>query len=488
MSSSPPTPAEAPRPSWAGRFRRWVRRHPKKLLALCVVLAIPLGFHAFAVLRSGMKPPSVELEELALDESPGIRFANRGDAHRLGADSDYARHIGKLEEVRLIGSPSQIGQAHARLLKAEMDRTETVVWSLFRQHVTSRLARALLLDMARLRYADLDTELSTDRRSEIAAQALSYQPDPFDSELPTYQRFVFLNALYDISLSFEQSPLIGCTTFTGKSESGGGMLARAFDFEVHPIFDQEKIVFLVREDGKLPFASVAWAGLVGVVSGMNVEGLSVVVHGARAGEPGVVGEPVVHALRRVLSDARTTARAVELLSERPPLVSHLVILNDAGGDARVVERVPGQPNVVRRLDGAACVTNHLEGPSSRDPKNRRVRELTSTLPRRKRGDELTRAQHEAPLTAQVAADWLRDRRLAGGTKLERGDRRAIDAGIATHAIIADSSARRLWVSEGPNLDGAFVAFDLAQLLADGYVPSPDEAPRERIAGRAPAAP
>lgn len=430
-----------------------------------------------------MRPPQVELQLLPLGESAGIRYASWGERATLDGSSDYARHVGKLEEVRLVGTGSQIGQAHATLLKAEMDRTEEVVWGLFRQHVSSRLARALLLDMARLRYADLDSELGSDRRQEIAAQAAAYQPDPFDSELPTYQRFVFLNALYDISLSFEQSPLIGCTTFTGKTASGAGMLARAFDFEVHPIFDKEKIVFLVREDGKLPFASVAWAGLVGVVSGMNSEGVSVVVHGARAGEPGVVGEPVVHALRRVLSEAHSTKEAVALLAEREPLVSHLVILNDARGDARVVERVPGQPNIDRGLEGAACVTNHLEGPSSKDPKNRRVREITSTLPRRKRGDELTTQQGTTPLTPEIAADWLRDRKLAGGQSLERGDRRAIDAGIATHAIIADSGAHRLWVSEGPNLDGDFVAFDLEQLLASDYVPDAGEAPRSRIPGR-----
>ena len=35
----------------------------------------------------------------------------------------------------------------------------------------------------------------------------------------TFQRFVYLNALYDISLSFEGSPLIGCTTFTFDHEA-----------------------------------------------------------------------------------------------------------------------------------------------------------------------------------------------------------------------------------------------------------------------------
>ena len=46
------------------------------------------------------------------------------------------------------------------------------------------------------------------------------------------------NALYDIALSFEESPLIGCTTFAfgpERSPSGGAVLARAFDFEVDDI-------------------------------------------------------------------------------------------------------------------------------------------------------------------------------------------------------------------------------------------------------------
>ncbi|MBM4362947.1 MAG: hypothetical protein FJ104_09725, partial [Deltaproteobacteria bacterium] len=48
-----------------------------------------------------------------------------------------------------------------------------------------------------------------------------------------------------------------------------------------------------------------------------------------------------------------------------------------------------------------------------------------------------------------------------------GDRRAIDAGIATHAIVAEPVARRLWVSAGPHLDGPMVALDLPALFARG---------------------
>ena len=293
---------------------------------------------------------------------------------------------------------------------------------------------------------------------------------------PTYQRFVYLNALYDMALSFEHSPLIGCTTFTfggDALEGGGGILARAFDFEVDEVFDRHKAVFLVREDGQIPFASVAWPGLVGVVSGMNQEGVAVVVHGARGGQPQAEGEPVVHALRRVLSTAHDTSEAIRALAEQPAMVSHIVIVNDAAGRAAVVERVPNQPNFVRFLPAKATSTNHFEGPGAQDPKNLTVRRNTSTLARRSRGDELMSRLPEHLSSADAVADsvaLLRDRKGLGDTVLALGDRSAINALIATHGVVMDTKRRVLWVGESPHLLGRFVAFDLKVLLAPDYDP------------------
>jgi hypothetical protein len=253
------------------------------------------------------------------------------------------------------------------------------------------------------------------------------------------------------------------------------LLARAFDMEAGAIFDREKAVFLVSVNGAIPFASVAWPGLVGVVSGMNDEGVAVVVHGARAGEPRAHGEPVVHALRRVLENARTTSDAVRLLAEREPIVSHLVIVADARGDARVVERIPGQVSVARKLAERAAVTNHFEGPARSDPKNLTVLATTSSGPRRERADELV-GRVAGLADAAHALAILRDRSGAGDRPLEPGDRRAIDAGIATHGVIFDTKKRTLWVSEGPHLGGRFFEHDLGKMLAADYEPSTHELP------------
>ncbi|HEV8245670.1 MAG TPA: C45 family peptidase [Polyangiaceae bacterium] len=443
------------------------RRHRRKLMFIAIVLLLPLLAHVAVIVSARPTSPRVELPSYHLEHpTEGLT--------RFGPSWLLVR--GALLEVGLSGSPESIGYSHSRLLYPYMVENEGILLGYFGKQVPSRVLQQLLLDLAQLRYREVDAGMSSPRLREIAAGAYGFQPDPYSGFFPTYQRFVYLNALYDIALSFETSPLIGCTSFAfsgARTEDGGALLARAFDFEVNDIFDRRKAVFLIREEGKIPFASVAWPGLVGVVSGMNAEGLAVVVHGGRAGEPRTRGEPVVHALRRVLSEARTVSEAIAKLGEQPPLVSHLVVLADASGNTAVVERVPGAEPFVRKLPSAAVVTNHLEGPFALDPKNQRVRERTSTLPRRHRGDEMLSAL-SGPIDAERAVALLRDRAAEGGGPLPLGDRRAIDALIATHGVVMETKSRVLWVSESPHLLGRFVAFDLKRML------SPDYRPEERL--------
>jgi glycosyltransferase involved in cell wall biosynthesis len=449
------------------------RRGKRRVLAAALAVlaaACLVGVLAHFGIGIAARParPEVRAAALPIVTAPGFR----------GAGRSYVLERGALTEVGLWGDPVAIGSAHSRLLREAMLQNEGVLLQRFDRAVPNAFARLLLVDLAELRFRSVDRGMSDDRRREIAAGALAFEPDPYTSVLPTYQRFLYLNALYDIALSFERSPLVGCTTlaFHGAAEpNGGALLARAFDMEVDPVFDQHKAVFLVHEDGKIPFASVAWPGLVGVVSGMNREGLAVVVHGARAGDTSGEGEPVVHALRRALSEGRSVADAVRLLDERPALVSHIVVAADATGRVVAIERVPGFPASVRELADRDAVTNHLEGRFRDDPKNQRIRRDTTTLARKARSDELVR-RAPSPVMPAAALAMLRDRRGAGDVELPLGDRRAIDALIATHGVIFDTHTKTLWVSEAPHLLGRFVAFDLTRMLADDYQPTSTRLP------------
>ena len=160
------------------------------------------------------------------------------------------------------------------------------------------------------------------------------------------------------------------------------------------------------------------------------------------------------------------------------MVSHIVFVADGAGRFAVVERAPGVDAFVRdaKSHGTLAVTNHFEGPLASDPKNLRVRATTSTLARRARIDELLAGIAPHSVTPASALAMLRDHGCAGGEACALGDRRSIDAFIATHGIVADATDRVLWVSAGPHLAGKFVKVDLRASFAPGSKPVTGDAP------------
>src|SRR5262249_37294755 len=151
------------------------------------------------------------------------------------------------------------------------------------------------------------------------------------------------------------------------------------------------------------------------------------VNGARAGEPRAEGVPLPLVLREMLERGRTLDEAIEIARTMPVMVSHLVFLADASGQTAVLERSPDRLAVRR---GAHFLTNHFFDPTlADDARNREIERTSSTLARYQRLEEL------APgISSRAALEAvLRDYRLKGGVPLAPGDRRAIDADIATHS-------------------------------------------------------
>ncbi len=430
-----------------------MKRHRRKLYVLAAIVLLPVLAHLLIGVLTNVAPPAVAASRLPLEEKDGVRRAGKGWAAVRG-----------VRLVHLEGTPEEIGAQHTSLLHDRMVTNEAVLWDAFSEIVPFAPARVLMFDIGRVQYRDVAKNFPEARLRELAAEARAFDPDPYASKVPTFQRLSMLHALYDISLGFEHSPLLGCTSFAldaAKTEDGHVLFARAFDFEAAEVFDRDKAVFLVHEEGKIPFASVAWPGLVGVVTGMNAEGVAMSAHGGRAREPRTAGIPMAFSLREALGAAHDADEAAKILSAQEVMVSNIVFLADAKGRSFVVERAPGAPAFVRP---APVVTNHFEGPLASDPKNQRVRETTSTLARRARMDELLAALPDGSGSVPRAVAMLRDHACAGGEKCLLGDRRAIDAFIATHGVVADLTTRTLWVSEGPQLSGRFVKVDPSLLV------------------------
>jgi hypothetical protein len=441
--------------------KAWARR--------LAVVAAALGIAWIAYdLATRMEPPPAPAGAMP-------RVERGGGVTRAGRQ--YLTRRGRIWELGLAGGAWEMGLAHGLLARSIMLRGDAHMIRTLRQALPNTLLRRAVVGAVRLRHRGADEALPAARRLEIAGEARGLGRDPYAWFLPAYERMVRYHSAYDVALSFEGSPIVGCSAFAAAGPAtadGHTIVGRNFDAELGEPFDREKTVTLFRPEGRIAFASVAWAGLSGVVTGMNVEGLWVSVNGARAGEPSYDGTPLVVILRDVLENARTVDEAIRVARRHRPMVSHLVLVAD--GDERdiaVIERSPERMEVRRGRDLLA-VTNHYETGLRRDAKDAAVRRTTSTLARRARLEELLGAAR-GQLDVPGAVGILRDRRAVGGGPLPRGDRRALDAGIATHSVVADATARVLWVAEAPHTEGRYVRFDLRALLAPDW-PGPRTAP------------
>lgn len=421
------------------------KRRRRLLVALAAVVVLPIAAHLAIGPLTHIEPPTKDTPRYTVSEEPnGVRRAPHGWTAVRG-----------VRLVHLSGSPEEIGATHTALLYDRMAEDERVLWDGFAQLVPFGPARTVMFDVGRVQHRHLLESFPDARRRELGAQANAFQPDPYADKLPTFQRMVTLHALYDIALGFEHSPLLACTAFgitPEQSANGHALFARVFDFEAADVFDEDKAVFVVREKDKIPFASVAWPGFVGVVTGMNAEGVAIAVHGGRARETRTTGKPIAFSMRDVLQNAHSTEEAIALLAKDEVMVSHIVFVGDAKGRFASVERAPGVLAFVRRGNS---VTNHFEGPLSTDAKNEEIRKNTTTIERRDRIDQLLRAIEPRSATVESTLALVRDHQCSTGA-CPVGDRRAIDAFIATHGVVADLEARALWVSEGPHLSGKFV--------------------------------
>jgi isopenicillin-N N-acyltransferase-like protein len=422
---------------------------------------------------TGIEPPHLV---------PPVREAVRYDGTTTRVGPAYLERRGKLLVMQVEGSPEQLGYRHARLATPLMVEGDRRMVDLFRTFVPSAIFRWALTSVVRLRYRNLEAGFPSIRRVEIFGQALGYE-NPSGNFLSTYDRLVYLHGLYDIALAFEGSPLLGCTAFaaSGRATADGAtpghtIVGRNFDLDLDPWFDEDKVVQIVKPQDGLPFASVAWPGMTGVVTGINLAGIWISVNGGRAAETRSGGVPVVFTTRAVLEQARSLDEAFRIISHHEPMVSHILLLADGKtGESMIVERAPGRPLGVVRGRSAIVLANHFRtAPLRDDPKDARLRDTTSSEARQARMEELV-ARDFGRIDPRVAIEILRDRSAVGDVPLPLGNRNAVDPLIATHSVVADLTDRVLWISEGPNTLGRYRRIDLRARLARGETARDDEA-------------
>ncbi len=396
---------------------------------------------------------------------------------------DYA---GELAVLRLYGEASELGEARGKLLGAALFAGAAPLAATLTDAVDAggRLARALRGPRERWRYRKLADGIPGHQLVEIYGAALGAATSAGES--PDYTELLRAQASLDVGAPATSADgeyrwigraFSAATTLDG---AGGARLVIAHNFDLPGSADggeaaaRHRTVAFVHPDGGIPYASVEWPGLLGVVSGINAEGIAVLVHPAKTADVDAEreGQPIGLLARDVLEHARSVDDAIGVLREAEPLgAAAFLIADGAERSVIVVERSP-EAVAIRRSPSPPTVTGILEASGfADDPENDRAARTWPEAQRAQRADELL--AHGPLNTPADAAALLRDRLGEGGAPLPPGHRGAIDDPGAAHAAIFDATGMVLYVAEGHGASGAFRAFDLRyELRAEGSRPAP----------------
>lgn len=406
-----------------------------------------------------------------------------------GASTQAIGHFLPKEEwginhLVLSGPPYARGLKSGELTKHLMAQQEDVLNKQMETWVPYRFARQALVLLAIAWFQGIDDYLKPEHLEEMYGTSKAASPK-YDYLVDGFTRQVAYHGLHEVGQmmvdrGFEDLNM-GCTV-VAIPRGNSWIVGRNFDFEGGRIFDTEKIVKWVFPEKGNPFVHIIWAGMVGAVTGVNSKGVYISINAAGSSSFRRIGTPSTLVVLDVLQEANTADEAIEILKRAQMFITDIFVVADNHGKLYRVEKSPDKTAVIA-LEGPSAVANHLiSADFINDPTNIfRKTELTS-VPRHTRAQLLANRLSigvDLDNTVKGVLDILRDKGVnAEGKPLHLGNRRAIDALIATHAVIYDGVQEVLYVSTGPALAGPFRGYDLRESFSRKMPIFSNELPRD----------
>jgi tetratricopeptide (TPR) repeat protein len=415
--------------------------------------------------------PDVEVAEQAFVVSESGRELSYGRSH-LTRD-------GKIWRLHLEGSPEAIGDARGRLTARLFEELDAHVQARIEDRYGAWLEGWTAAMVTRWDYRGADVHLGEPVQRELAAMAAA-MPEAQTGRVSAYHRLFLYQSFDSLAAKLDDVIVEGAAFASARkrsssAEPGNLVIGRSLWFDLEQDVEPERIVTVVKPDGRYPYVSVGWPGLVGVVTGINSRGIFVALNPARTDDPLEDGAPAPIVLRRVLEEADTIEHAVELLRGAALRSSGIVLVGDGVQRKSIVVELAARDREDRRVtrgddEPLVWATDHMLRESFEgDLQNDWVRRYTSSGYRYDRLGELLGAGPEVDPSRALAV--LRDRRGKDSAELGLGNPNALENFHIAQAVVVDATAMVLWVGEGPSALGRFRAFDLSRLLGREDAPA-----------------
>ncbi|HAV53640.1 MAG TPA: acyl-CoA--6-aminopenicillanic acid acyl-transferase, partial [Aequorivita sp.] len=250
-----------------------------------------------------------------------------------------------------------------------------------------------------------------------------------------------------------------------KTVDGELLIGRNFDFYAGDDFAEEKIIAFVNPSEGHKFMSVTWGGMIGVVSGMNDQGLTVTINAGKSEIPLVAKTPISIVTREILQYASTIDEAIEIAKKREVFVSEAIFVGSAKDKkAAIIEVAPDNFGVyeVENTDELIC-SNHFQSEAYKnDERNLKWIEESHSMYRFERMEELI--SEDKKLNVDDAVAILRNKKGLDDKEIGFGNEKALNQLLAHHGIVFKPESRKVWVSSNPYQLGEFVEYDLNEIF------------------------
>ncbi len=295
-----------------------------------------------------------------------------------------------------------------------------------------------------------------------------YASDEYNNFAEPYVRMLYAHGAHDIGHALQDLMLVGCTSFAAwddKTKDGKLLIGRNFDFYAGDDFSKEKLVTFMNPTEGYKFMTYGWAGMMGALSGMNEEGLTITINAGKSKIPLIAKTPISILTREILQYASTIEEAIEIAKKRDVFVSESIMIGSAKDKrAALIEVSPDNFGVYEVANNNQLVcSNHFQSDSYDDDKrNLKAIEESHSQYRFQRMTELLSENDK--LTPKKAVAILRNRNGLDDKLIGYGNEKALNQMLAHHGVVFQPEERKVWVSTNPYQMGEFVAYDLDEVF------------------------
>ncbi len=424
-----------------------------------LLFIVVIGLQSCGVSKSIKAAPKYEVvlpERRQLSDTHFVLDNNSLQKNKLG-----------LWELYVEGNALERGLAIGSLTQELMQTQEHIFFSKVEEMVPSKgyqkLLRKFLAWFNRKLYLHINEEYKTEIYgvSKFAAAKYDYIASP-------YLRSLYLHGAHDIGHALQDLALVGCSSFAAwgdKTVDGGLIIGRNFDFYAGDEFAKQKIVSFVNPDMGYKFMSIAWGGMIGVVSGMNDQGITVTINAGKSKIPLIAKTPISLVTREILQYASTIDEAIAIAKKREVFVSESIFIGSAKDKrAMLIEVSPKNFGVYEVANSNQLVcANHFQSDAYKDDKKnlKHIKESHSQY----RYDKMLSLLAKTPkLSVKKAVTMLRAKEGLKDKAIGYGNEKALNQLLAHHGIVFQPEKLKVWVSTNPYQLGEFVAYDLNEVF------------------------